>query len=293
MQRIAVEIIWLFCRVVAITPYWFRYSVLSPVICFVAYRCCRYRVKVVNMNLRNSFPEADEREITKIRDEYYTFLAEIVVSTISLAGNRAEKSILSDSGEGSRIAELKAKTASTSWVALTAHFGLWEYFMFWVHYTDQDLVAVYHPLRNRVFETVFRRFRTIDNVVVMPIKDTIRYCLESEKRVDSRHFVIGLIADQNPPRRPDSQWFNFLNQDSIFFDGGAKIALRLSIPVYFVYQRRTGRGVYTLDYEVIYDGTEEMTAAQITARYVESLERVIRETPYLWLWSHRRWKHIH
>ena len=51
---------------------------------------------------------------------------------------------------------------------------------------------------------------------------------------DGKNLVMGLIADQNPPRRPDSRWFRFLNQDTIFFDGGEKLALRCKLPVYFV-----------------------------------------------------------
>lgn len=289
-QKLALEIIWLLCRIFSITPRWFRYYIFADVIYFLVYYCCRYRVKVVDKNLLNSFPELTPKERLKIRRDFYRYLAEIFVSTISLAGGNPHRSIIPANGEGP-IGELKAKTAGISWMALTAHYGLWEYFMFWAPFADQALVAVYHPLENKIFEELFKRLRNHKNVHTVPIKDTVRFCLENQEGVNNLNYVIGLIADQNPPRRPNSKWFSFLNQESIFFDGGEKIALKFEMPVYFVYQRRIRRGVYELNYEPIYDGVESVEPYEITRRYVQKLERVIRENPHLWLWSHRRWKH--
>ena len=83
----------------------------------------------------------------------------------------------------------------------------------------------------------------------------------------------------------------FLNQDTIFFDGGEKLALRCTLPVYFVKMSRLRRGRYEMSFELIYDGKEEVAEYEITQRYVRKLERMICECPELWMWSHRRWKH--
>ncbi len=289
-QRFEVSAIFAFCRVVSIMPHWFKYYVLAEVIYFFAYVCCRYRTKVVDKNLFNSFPELSDNERAKIRRDYYRYLSEVMVSTIALAGGSPSKVLFRDY-EDSPISRLKAETVGKSWVALTAHQGLWEYFMFWGQYASQTLLAVYHPLENKVFDEVFRRLRCHKNVETVALKDTIRFCLEHQEGVNGLNYVLGLIADQNPPRRPNSEWFNFLNQKTIFFDGGEKIALKLKLPIYFAYQRRLRRGIYEMDYELIHDGIEEVEPYEITRRYIEKLERVIRENPYLWLWSHRRWKH--
>ena len=102
---------------------------------------------------------------------------------------------------------------------------------------------------------------------------------------------MGLIADQNPPRRPDSHWFRFLNQDTIFFDGGEKLALKCRLPVYFVRLERRRRGCYEMSFVPIYDGEEPVGPNEITERYVRLLEAEIRRCPELWIWSHKRWKH--
>ncbi|MFR9503166.1 MAG: lysophospholipid acyltransferase family protein [Rikenellaceae bacterium] len=290
LQRVSLELIWLFCRAISITPHWFRYYFLADILFFLIYHCCRYRRRVVDKNLRNAYPELADQQRAKISKEFYHYLAEVVVSTVSLAGAKAEKTILSQD-EDKPINKLKGLTAGQSWVALTAHHGLWEYLMFWAKFADQSLIAVYHPLENRVFDELFKRLRNHKNVETVALKETIRYCLEHQDGVNGLNYVVGLIADQNPPRRLNSQWIKFMNQETIFFDGGEKIALKLKMPVYFIYQQRLGRGRYQLEYELIHDGIESVEPFEITRRYVEKLERVIRENPHLWLWSHRRWKH--
>lgn len=289
-QRVALELVWLKCRIISVMPHWFRYYVIADLLYFLLYKCLKYRVKVVDKNLANSFPEKSESERHEIRKQFYHYLAEIFVSTISLASRRSRKTILSNT-EGAPISKMRAETIGQSWVALTAHYGLWEYLIFWAQYADQSLVAVYHPLENKIFDELFRRLRNHQNVVTVPLKETIRFCLDHHDGVEGRNYVIGLIADQNPPRRPNSEWFKFLNQDSIFFDGGEKIALKLKLPVYFIYQRRISRGMYQYEYDLIHDGIESVESYEITRRYIERLERLIQETPHLWLWSHRRWKH--
>ncbi len=289
-ERVALEIIWFSCRTVAILPHWFRYYVIADGLYFLLYTCLKYRVKVVDKNLENSFPEKSESERKEIRKQFYHYLAEIFVSSLSLASKRSRKTILSNA-EGAPISKMRAETIGQSWVALTAHYGLWEYLIFWAQYADQSLIAVYHPLENKIFDELFRRLRNHQNVVTVPLKETIRFCLDHQDGVEGRNYVIGLIADQNPPRRPNSEWFKFLNQDSIFFDGGEKIALKLKLPVYFIYQRRISRGMYQYEYDLIHDGVESVEPYEITRRYIERLERLIQETPHLWLWSHRRWKH--
>ncbi|MDE5622441.1 MAG: lysophospholipid acyltransferase family protein, partial [Alistipes sp.] len=134
--------------------------------------------------------------------------------------------------------------------------------------------------------------RNYENSMTVSMRDCLRFYLRNrEKGVGGKNLVMGLIADQNPPWRPDSHWFRFLNQDTIFFDGGEKLALRCHLPVYFVKMERLQRGRYRMSFERIYDGEEEVAPNEITGRYVSRLEEMIRERPELWMWSHRRWKH--
>ena len=291
IQRIGLESLWLGARVFAVMPYWFKYYVVENLLFVLLYYCLRYRMKVVKTNLRNSFPEKDERELAVIRRRFYYTLAEIFVDTINLADLTPEKgrSLLTVKG----LEEQKERVGGRDWIAMTAHFGCWEYCSFWGLYDPtQIVVAVYHPLRSKIVEALYQRLRNGDYATTVSMKESLRFYLRNrEKGIDGKNLAMGLIADQNPPRRPDSRWFRFLNQDTIFFDGGEKLALRCQLPVYFVKMERLRQGRYEMSFEQIYDGKEEVAEYEITERYVRMLEAEIRRRPELWMWSHRRWKH--
>lgn len=290
-QRLWLACLWLAARLFAMMPYWFKYYVVENLLYVLLCHVVRYRMQVVRRNLRNSFPEKDARELETIRRRFYRTLAEIFVDTINMAHMSEEKArtVLTVKGLDAHRAAVHGR----DWIALSAHYGCWEYSSYWGLYErSQMLVAVYHPLRSVVMEELYQRLRNSDCAMTVPMKDCLRFYLRNRERgVDGKNLVMGLIADQNPPKRPDSHWFRFLNQDTIFFDGGEKLALRCGLPVYFVRMRRVQRGRYEMSFEQIYDGEEQVPAYEITERYVRRLEAMIREQPELWMWSHRRWKH--
>lgn len=290
-QKIALESLWLSARFFAVLPYWFKYYVVENVLFFLLFYCLRYRMRVVKTNLRNSFPEKDEKELAVIRRKFYRTLAELFVDTINMAHMSYEKA------RGvigvKNLEEHSKAVAGRDWIAMTAHFGCWEYCSYWGLYEpSQMLVAVYHPLRSVVMECFYRRLRNYENSMTVAMKESLRFYMRNrEKGINGKNLVMGLIADQNPPKRPHSHWFRFLNQDTIFFDGGEKLALRCKLPVYFAKMERIQRGRYEMSFELIYDGVEEVAENEITERYVRRLEAMIVATPELWMWSHRRWKH--
>ncbi len=90
------------------------------------------------------------------------------------------------------------------WIAMTAHYGCWEYCSFWGLYAPtQIVVAVYHPLRSRVMEALYQRLRKGDYATtVFDEGEPSVLPAESGQRDPRQELVMGLIADQNPPRRP-------------------------------------------------------------------------------------------
>ena len=291
VQRIGLEALWVGAYLFSVLPRWFKYHVVENLLYVLLYYCIRYRRSVVAVNLRNSFPEKSPRERADIGRRFYRTLAEIFVDTLDLAHLTSSKWHRALTIPG--LEEHLRRVEGRDWIAMTAHFGCWEYSSFWGLYApSQIVVAVYHPLRSRIMEAFYQRLRNGDYATTVSMNESLRFYLRNRGRgIHGRNLVMGLIADQNPPRRPDSHWFRFLNQDTIFFDGGEKLALKCHLPVYFVRLERRRRGSYEMSFVPIYDGEEPVGPNEITERYVRLLEAEIRRCPELWIWSHKRWKH--
>lgn len=290
-QRLWLEILWGGMRLFAMLPYWFKYYIVENGLFFLLCYVLRYRRQVVRENLRNSFPEKSDRELRTIRHRFYRTLAEIFVDTVNLAHKSTARAREMLSIEG--FDEQAQRVQGRDWIAMLAHFGCWEYCSYWgLFEPSQMVVAVYHPLRSPVMECLYQRLRNSSYATTVAMNDCVRFYLRHRGTgIGGKNMALGLIADQNPPKRPNSHWFRFLNQDTIFFDGGEKLARRFRLPVYFVRMERLQRGRYRMSFDLLYDGTEEVAENEITERYVRALEQMIRQRPELWMWSHRRWKH--
>lgn len=288
-QRVRLEIIWGLCRLIAAMPYWFQYYVLQEFI-YAVLRCLRYRYKTITANLHNSFPDKSDGEIRKIRHHFYSNLAEMVVNTIvqaRMSDEECRRRLQFDDNE-----HIKAIVGDNACIALTSHLGCWEFYGFWGMWLPNHLlVAVYHKIHNPVIDELYKRLRDHSCELPVAAHESLRFFMRYRKGYEGRNIVMGLISDQNPPRYSDSHWFRFLNQDTIFFEGGEQLALKYRLPLFYATQYKVRRGYYRAKFTLIYDGGEPLAPHEITERYVRLLEKDIQDRPEMWMWSHKRWKH--
>lgn len=292
-QRIGAELLWAFARGFAVLPYWFKYYVFEPILFFVLCHLLHYRRKVILTNLRNSFPERSEAELHRIRRRFYHILAEMFIDTLNLTHPSPHK--LRRHFTIENLDEVRSYINGRDWIAVMAHYGCWELGSFYPFYDPTvKAISIYRTLHNPVFELFYRRLRTTVYSLPVPKQQSMRFYLHHrDAGYEGKRLALGMIADQSPPRRTEPHWFRFLNQDTVFFDGPEQLAMRYGMPILFTCMRRVKRGCYSVRFEVLYDGQEEVARHEITGRYVRRLERMIIERPELWMWSHRRWKQKH
>lgn len=288
-KRVALEVLWGISYLIGCMPRWFRFGILRPFIVAIL-RLIGYRKAMIIKNLTNSFPEKSEKERAEIMRASYSTLAEAIVTTISLAAS--DKKQYDNVVEWVDLEGHISRNKGQDWIAMAAHFGSWEYYPMWGRVDKEGpFLAVYHPLRSEVFEHFYRRMRSrlSPNVEIVPMKNTVRRYVT--KRKNGETAVLGLISDQSPLMRADSKWIDFLNQKTLFVEGGERIAMKFGLPVYFVDSERIEYGRYRIRFVEIYDGKEQVEEGVITRRYAEKLEEMIRRSPELWMWSHNRWRH--
>ncbi len=292
-QRIALELLWGFARLIAVVPYQIKYYVFEPILFFIFCDLLHYRRRVILDNLRRSFPERDERSLRRLARKYYHTLAEMFIDTMNLSYMPPRKIRRYFTIEN--LDQMRAMTRGRDWIACMAHYGCWELGSFMSYYDETIMaIGIYHPLRSAVLDCFYRRLRTTRYSVPVAKREAMRFYLHHrDTGYNGRRLALGMIADQNPPRRPDAHWYRFLNQDTVFYDGPEQLALRYGMPVLFTDVYRVGRGRYRIRFEQLYDGEEPIGKHAVTERYVRRLERMIQERPELWMWSHRRWKQKH
>ena len=266
---------------------WFMKSVLH------------YRRDVVMANISRSFPEMQYADVRKTVSAFYRHLGEIMAEAIWFGGSdyrRIHKS------EICRITNLStlvdAYNSSPSITVLGSHCGNWELIGgIWTYNYDENVSypdtedcvkVVYKRLRNPVWDAVMmenRRGPLKDFKGEIETNTILRYALKHR----DRKFIYIYFTDQYPYVTKHDVG-TFLNQQTKGMLGGAALAHKLGMSVLYLKMKHVSRGHYEMTFIPICNNASEMTPEQISARYFELLEEEIRETPYNWLWSHKRWK---
>jgi len=276
-----------FCRFLSFLPLRVLY-VLSDFIFFITYRVIAYRKKVVNQNLKNSFPEKTPEEIRKIRKEFYHHFCDSFVETVKL-WNISQDEMLKRCVCKQPHFFNPYKEQGQSVVAVLGHYGNWEWLTSFAVYDTGDFLTIYKPLHNKVFNKMFINIRERFGAQTLAKNDTLRTMI---KHKNQGHFTItAFIGDQTPNRRNLHYWTNFLNQDTPILQGTERIAKKLDQAVVYVKMTKIKRGFYEYEFIPITDKPKETAENEITELHTRLLEDIIKENPSYWLWSHKRWKH--
>jgi len=276
-------ITWLLSRLPLRVIYFF-----SDILYIVLYRVTGYRTKVVRDNLKNAFPKKTSAELRSIEKKFYHHLSDLVFENMLLS-HISEKQIRNRCKfkNAEVIENLYAKGKSV--ICVTGHYGNWEFFSSYPLHLKHKIVALYKPLSNPQFDSYFKVMREKFGVETVPMTEAIRVLLRYQS---SNTMTLSLfIADQAPVQGPSNYWTTFLNQETAVFTGVERIAKKTNFAVVFLKLRKVSRGHYEVEAEILSENPKLAVNNEITEAHVRSLEKLIREQPEYWLWSHRRWKH--
>lgn len=287
MLQIKFNIIWYSAVIFGRLPYHIQY-LFSDILYLLLYCVVGYRKKVVRGNLSRSFPEKNTSELRKIERRFYAHLCDIFIETIaaaSLSEKELAKRIVFDNPE----VVLNAN-GDRAMIAAMSHYGQWEFASRFSIITNNEILAVYHPLSGKLADMFYKKMRTRIGATPIPMHSSSRELMRSLAR--NENCILALIADQTPPGPISKEWIMFLNQPTAFFTGIDRLATQFKMSVVYLELNKPKRGYYRVHCTQIYDGTEEISVGDITKRYASMLENSIKKDPAYWLWSHKRWKHL-
>lgn len=274
-----------FLYLISLLPFAVLY-LIADFIYLILYYIVGYRRKVVQQNLRNSFPDKPEQELREIEKKYYHYLADLMIETI--------KAFNISAGEIKKRMLLPNEEVLTNYlgnnrniVVAVAHYGNWEWGALRTSFiTAHPRIIIYKPLHNKTFDSLFIRMRSKFGVTLVAMKSTLRKMAELRNKVSLSVFV----SDQTPVREEVQYFTSFLNQPTAVFLGVEKVAKLMDSVVVFADIRRLRRGFYACTFVPLVAEAKLSATYEITNAHVRYLENVINEEPAYWLWSHRRWK---
>ncbi len=277
----------LLCKLTARLPFWVIFG-LADIFYVLIYYIFRYRRNVVHQNLILSFPEKSPAEIKRITKKFYHHLSDIGLETIKF-NQMTEKQI----DDRLKVHNLdiyeEYYNQGKSIIVLGMHHNNWEWSGSMQRFIKAQFLVVYNPVRtNKELEKFILQTRERFGAQSIPVNHSVRTALAFNHA--ERHGSLMLAADQTPP--PNSQfWTTFLNQETAFFAGPMKIAIKTNQPVIMHHTRKVGRSRYEVFHYKLVENPAEVNPEDIMMAYVNKLEEIIQAEPEYWLWSHRRWKH--
>lgn len=271
---------------ISILPFPIIY-LLSDIACFFVYHIFKYRREVVRTNLVNSFPNRPTSAIKKIEKDFYSHLCDLGLETI--------KALTMGKPSIAKRFRLKNKELidrfygeDRSVFMYAAHFGNWEWMTFLPLHLDHQVSTFYQPLSNRYFDQLMNLIRSRFGIICTESKKGYKTFLQlNAANIKSLNIIIG---DQSPRKNSPKHWTRFLSQKTAFLASSDKIVKKSNQPVVFPNFQKLKRGYYELSFTLIEEFPNEHRNQVITNTYAGILEKNIKKSPELWLWSHRRWK---
>jgi Kdo2-lipid IVA lauroyltransferase/acyltransferase len=253
---------------------------------FIIYHVVGYRKKVVMENLSIAFPEKSEEEKRRIVKKFYRNFTDNFIETIKFL-SASDEFIRRHFSGNVEVMNPFYEQGKICQIHLAHNFN-WELANLGVSLlSPYQVLSVYKPLNNKVIDRLFQYMRSRKGTKLISAY-RMRYEILPYRKTQ---YLLGLIADQNPPDIRFSWWFEFFNRPAPFVKGPEKGARSNNSVVVFCYFTKPKRGYYHGHFEVATTDPASLPETELTKRYVTYLEKVTSDCPEMWLWSHRRWKH--
>lgn len=249
----------------------------------LVYYIVRYRRRMVDKNLRNAFPDWSQSERNALRKRFYHQFADLIVETIwgygaSDAQMREHMQYINEELLVNACHEGGAFT-------MLSHLGTWEWMADFGRRHEHEGIQecnVYRHLKNTYNDRLMLDIRSKRGGECVEKNVLLRRMILISK--SDLKPMYGMLSDQKPSPRNAHVWTTFLNQETAFLNGTEVLSKKFGYKCFYGYIRSPKRGYYTMTFM-------PMEPDNITEQYARLLEQNILEQPYLWLWTHNRWKY--
>ncbi|WP_037320929.1 lysophospholipid acyltransferase family protein [Salegentibacter sp. Hel_I_6] len=289
MQSVVFWLIYPLLWLISILPFPLFYMV-SEVVYFIVYHLIGYRKKTVTNNLKLVFPEKSSAEIIKIRKKFYSHMCDMfleMIKSISISEEELKKRFVYKNIEEIRRIEKLDKSI----MLMCGHYASFEWlFALQLHDLKHGAFGIYKKIRNPGFDKLINDIRKrFGAELIQNSKANLRITRNENAGLRGAY---AMIADQSPKTANYKFWTDFMGKKVPFYTGSERMAKEFDMVVLYLYVEKVKRGHYKASLINIADNPAETEGNEITLTYIKLLEKQIREKPELYLWTHKRWKHM-
>ena len=274
-------------KLIGLLPFPLIY-LISDFVAFILKDIIRYRKRIVYQNIKKTNLNLSKKQISSLINEFYIHFSDVFLEMIKL-----------DQMSKKQIAKkfvLKNKELIDSYykenksvILMASHYGGFELCTTLDYFFKHKVVAIYTPLKDKVFNNIVYKSRSKHGIKLVPRTDSVNEIIKLEKT--NNNFIYGLAADQSPQIRTINYWTNFLGVETLFFTGSERLAKEFNIPVVFGEIKKIKRGKYQMEFKLIADNPLKLKDKEITETYKKMVENQIKTNPSYYFWTHRRFKH--
>jgi len=276
-------IIWL----LSILPFRILYFISDGVYLLVYY-VIGYRKKVVLSNLKIAFPDKTDKELIKISKQFYHHFVDIFIEMIK-SFTISEKEI----NEHYKYTNVELLTDlykdGKSAILSGAHYGNWEWIINLPSKIDYKGYAAYTKVNNTYFENKILKTRERFGVFFKPTAYII-----SEIDKNSKEYIqslYGLLSDQSPQLKKTFYWSEFLGVKVPIHTGAEMLAKKYDLNIVFMEVKKVKRGYYETTFSLITNDAKKYKDYELTDKFLNKVEKQIKERPEFYFWTHKRFKH--
>ena len=261
---------------------------ISDLLYYILYYIFSYRKKVVRKNLELAFPEKSKMERRRIERENFRNLTDIFLETFK-SNNIKEKDLRERFKFKNPELLEKIYNNNQEVIVMCSHYCSWEWVFVIEKITKFKINAIYKQLSNKYFDKWTKDRRSQYGANMITTKETYREVSRLSK-LKSLNFY-GFASDQSPKKSKAVYWGNFLNNWVPIHTGAEIIAKKYNIAIVFMDVQKVKRGYYEASFSLITDKPNSFKKFELTDKYIELVEKQVRNKPEYYTWTHRRFKH--
>ena len=240
--------------------------------------------RLIQKNIKRVFPDIDQINLNEITSSMWNNYGRVFAEYMFIKKFRYQKENKNIIIDGKEILE-DIKKNNQKVVFISGHFSNFELMAMEIDKAGINLAAIYRPLNNIFLNFLMEKIRK-NYICKNQIKKGIGGVKELV-RLNKEGYSTALMIDQRVSEGIKSTFFN---EEAFTTTIPAQLVKKFKTPVVPIFIDRFDSIKFKITIHKPLSFLDNDSAEDITLKLNKVLEKMIRENPKYWIWSHNRWK---